>query len=55
MIGHCLFITLDEMSSELPDLYELVGGPCPAPTAGMTEWEKDSSCAAGERALRRGL
>ena len=45
MIGHCLFITLDEMSSELPDLYEYVGGPCPAPTAGMTEEEKDSWCA----------
>ena len=41
MIGSSMFITLDEMSSELPNLFEYVGGPCPAPTAGMTEDEKD--------------
>jgi hypothetical protein len=27
MIGSCMFITLEEMSSELPDLFEYVGGP----------------------------
>ena len=41
MIGSSMFITLDEMSSELPDLFEYVGGPCSAPTAGMTEDDKD--------------
>ena len=41
MLGSSMFITLDEMSSELPDLFEYVGGPCPIPTAGMEEDEKD--------------
>jgi len=45
MIGSSMFITLDEMSSELPDLFEYVGGSCPQPTAGMDEDENDRWCA----------
>jgi hypothetical protein len=29
MIGSSIFITLDEMADELPDLHEYIGGPCP--------------------------
>ncbi|SIO37009.1 clan AA aspartic protease, TIGR02281 family [Singulisphaera sp. GP187] len=31
MIGSSLFVTLDEMADELPDLFEYVGGPKPMP------------------------
>ena len=41
MIGSCMFITLDEMSSELPDLFEYVGGPMPELRADATEDEKE--------------
>lgn len=42
MIGSSMFITLDQMSDDLPDLFEYVGGPLPMPTAGMTESDKDN-------------
>ena len=64
MIGSCMFITLDEMSSELPDLFEYVGGPMPKQSAGMTDddrehWEKvadghiDTACDMGFRVGHR--
>ena len=42
MIGSSMFITLDEMSSELPDLFEYVGGGLPEPpedTDLLDRWE----------------
>jgi clan AA aspartic protease (TIGR02281 family) len=41
MMGNSIFITLEELAENLPNLYEYVGGPMPNPTAAMTEDEKD--------------
>lgn len=32
LMGHAIFLTLEELSNELPDLYEYVGGSPPEPT-----------------------
>jgi len=41
MIGSSMFITLEELADELPDLFEYIGGPEPAEPSGATEDELD--------------